>query len=154
MISFSVGREDLAGCHLKVDLVGEQYRPLPELLTDHLAQGVWRRCLFPGWKYDNQQLLGTLDFVTEAIVGISPEDDELQDHDPADPASLTDRLHRLNLETRGGPSGTTRAYAQIEQFSMKEREYGEGKSAFESYLAASLSRNHIVPTLWGYAEDD
>jgi hypothetical protein len=39
---------------------------------------------------------------------------------------------------------------------MEEREYGEGKSAFESYLAASFSRNHIVqvPTLWGYTEDD
>jgi len=37
---------------------------------------------------------------------------------------------------------------------MKERKCGEGKSAFESYLAASLSRNYIVPVLWGYAEDD
>ncbi len=129
MVSFSVGREDLAACHLKEGLVGEQYRPLPE--------------------FDNQQLLGTLNFVTEALEGISPGHDELQDHDPADPASLANRLHQLNLETRGGPSGTTSAYAQIEQFSMKEREYGEGKSAFESYVAASLSRNHIVPTLWG-----
>jgi hypothetical protein len=97
--------------------------------------------------------LGTLDIVTEAKEGISPEDDELPDCDPADPVSLTNRFHQLNLESRGGPSGTKGAYAQIEHFSMEEREYGEGKSAFESYLAASLSRNHIVPTLWGYTED-
>jgi hypothetical protein len=153
VISFSVGREDLAGYHLKKDLVAEQYRPLPELLTDHLAQGILRYCLFPRRRCDNPSLLGTLDPVTEAN-GISPEDDELPDHDPADPASLTDRLHQLKLESGGGPSGTKGAYAQIEQFSMEEREYGEGKSAFESYLAASLSRNHIVPTLWGYTEDD
>ena len=86
MISFSVGREDLAGCHLKKDLVDEQYRPLPELLTDHLAQGVLRYCLFPRRRGDNQPLLGTLDLVTEAKEGISPEDDELPDHDPADPS--------------------------------------------------------------------
>ena len=153
MISFSVGRQDLAGCHLKKDLVADQYRPLPELLTDHLAQGVWRHCLFPRIR-DNQPSLGTLDLVTEAKEGISPEDDELPDCDLADPASLTDRFHQLKLESRGGPSGTKGAYAQIEHFSMEEREYGEGKSAFESYLAASLSRNHIVPTLWGYTEDD
>ena len=53
--------------------MGEHYQPLPELLTDHLAQGVWRRCLFSGWRFDNQQLVGTLDFVTEALEGISPE---------------------------------------------------------------------------------
>jgi hypothetical protein len=41
MISFSEGREDLAACHLKVDQVDAQYRPLPELLIDHLAQGLW-----------------------------------------------------------------------------------------------------------------
>jgi hypothetical protein len=98
--------------------------------------------------------LGTLDFVTEVIEGISPEDDELQDNDPADPGSLTDRVHQLNLETRGGPSGKTNPYAQVEQFNIEEREYGEGKYAFESYLAASLSRNHAVSTLWGYDEDD
>ncbi len=153
MISFSVGRKHLAEYHLQDGGLDKKYRPHPELLTDHLAQGVWRHCLFPGWRFDNQQPWGPLDFVTEAIERTSPEDDELQDHDPADPASLTDRVHQLNLETQG-PSGTTSAYAQIEQFSMKEREYGEGKSAFESYLAASLSRSHIVSTLWGYTEDD
>jgi hypothetical protein len=137
VICFSVGREDLAECHLNVGLVDRQYRPLPQLLTDHLSQGVWRHCLFPRWS------LGILDYVTEATEEISPED-ELE---PADPTSLTVRLRQMNL-------GTRRASAQIEQFSMKEREYGEGKFAFESYLAASLSRNHIVPTLWGYAEDD
>ena len=154
MISFSVGREDLAGCHLKVDLVDTLYRPLPELLTDHLTQGVWQCCLFPGWKHDNQQLLGPLDFVPEAIEGMF--NNEPQEDDPADPAaSLVTRLHHLNLETQGGPGRTTRAYSQMKRFSMKEREYGEGKSAFERYLAASLSvRNDTVPRLWGYTEED
>jgi hypothetical protein len=154
VVSFSEGREELAGCHLKVDLVGEQYRPVPELLTDHLTQGVWRHCIFPRWKADNQQHSGTLDSVSESTEGISPEDYEPQDFDLADPTPLTDRPDQLNLESRRGRSGMTRAYAQIEQFSMKEREYGEGKSAFESYLATSLSRNETVPPLWGYAEDD
>jgi hypothetical protein len=127
--------------------VDERYRPLPELLTDHLAQGVWRYCLFPGWKPDNQQLSGAVDFVSEATEGISPEDDECQDYDSADSADLTDRLQELNLETRAGPSGTTRAYAQIVQFSMKEREYGEGKAAFENYLAASIHERHCPRAL-------
>ena len=153
MISFSVGRQDLAGFHLKKDLVAEKYRPLPELLTDHLAQGVWRHCLFPR-RRDNQPPLGTLDLVTETKEGISPVDEELPEYDLADSASLTDRFHQPKLESRGGPSGTKGAYAQIEQFSMEEREYGEGKSAFESYLAASFSRNHIVPMLWEYTEDN
>jgi hypothetical protein len=95
MISFSVGREDLAGCHLKVDLVDMLYRPLPELLTDHLTQGVWQCCLFPGWKHENQQLLGPLDLVPEAI-----EDDEYQEDDLANPAaSFVTQLHHLNLKS-------------------------------------------------------
>ena len=69
MISFSVGREDLAECHLKVDQVDPQYRPLPELPIDHLAQGVWWCCLFPGWIRGDRQLLA-LDFVTEDIDGV------------------------------------------------------------------------------------
>lgn len=152
MISFSPGREDLAGCHLKTHKLNH---PLPELLTDHLTQGVLRHCLFPKWRLEKQSLLGNLNRVTEAQEGISPEeDDELLEDDQAYPASLSDRLHLLKFESQGGPGGTKGACAQIEQFSMEEREYGEGKSAFESYLAASLSRNHIVPTLWGYTEDD
>jgi hypothetical protein len=118
-----IDREDLAERHLNVGLVDKQYQPLPQLLTEHLSQGVWRHCFFPRWK--DERVWGTLN--PPAIEEISPEDDELEDHDPS---------------------------VQIEQFSMKEREYGEGKFAFESYLATSLSRNHIVPTLWRYAEDD
>ena len=65
MISFSTGREDLAECHLEVNQVDPQYRPLPGLLLDHLAQGVKRCCLFPGWKDGNQQLLAHRDFIIE-----------------------------------------------------------------------------------------
>lgn len=154
VISFSEGREDLAGCHLKIDLVDTLYRPLPELLTDHLTQGVWRCCVFPGWKHDNQQLPGSLDLVPEAIEGMF--DDESQEDDPADTAaSLAVRLRQLDLESRGGRGGMPRAYAPMEQFSMKQREYGKGKAAFEGYLAASLSVwNDTVPRLWGYTEED
>ncbi|KAH9969241.1 hypothetical protein BJV74DRAFT_799381 [Russula compacta] len=70
VISFSDGHKDLAGCHLKIDLVDTLYCPLPELLTDHLMQGVWQCCVFPGWKHNNQQLLGSLDLVPEAIEGM------------------------------------------------------------------------------------
>jgi hypothetical protein len=143
VICFSVGCKELAERHLNVGLVDEQYQPLPQLLTDHLSQGVWRHCLFPRWS------LGILESVTEGTEEITPEDDKLEGDDLADRNSLAHQLHQLDLE-----SGTRRASVQIEQFSMKEREYGKGKFAFESYLAASLSRNHIVPTLWGYAEDD
>lgn len=141
MISFSVGREGLAGCHLKNDLVAKPYRPLPELLTSHLTQGVIRYCISPGWECDDQPPFATLDLLAEATEGITPEDDELPE-----PASLTDKLHWLTLESRAGNSGTKGEYAKIEEFSMEEREYGEGESAFESYLTASLSGNRIVPT--------
>jgi hypothetical protein len=156
VISFYVGREDLAACYLKVDQLDPQHRPLPELLIDHLAQGVWRCCLFPGWKSGGQQLPARLDFVTECIEGISPEDDEPQEDEPADPAaSLTAKLQRLGLDSKGGFSGVTGEYEQIDKFSKKERERGQGKAAFEDYIRAALSiSNDTVPMLWGYAEGD
>ena len=97
MISFSTGREDLAECHLKVNQVEPQYRPLPELLLDHLAQGVGRCCLFPGWKYGNQQLLAHRDFIIKERMFTA--DYELHEDDPADlPTVLAARLQHLDLD--------------------------------------------------------
>ena len=156
MISFSEGREDLAACHLKVDQVDSQFRPLPELLLDHLAQGVWRCCLFPGWKHGGQQFLSQLDFVTEDMEETFFEDNECREDEPADPANLlTARLRRLGLDSQGGIGGVTGAYTQIDQFSMKERECGQGKAAFEDYLRAALwNQNDNAPVLWGYTQED
>ena len=139
MISFSTGREDLAECHLEINLVDSQYRPLPALLMDHLAQGVWRCCLFPGWKHGHQQHLADLDFIIEERM--FAEDYEPQDDDPADPATvLAARQQHLDLDRMMG------AGAQLEQRSMKEWESGKGKSYFENYLDAALS-------IGGYTEE-
>jgi hypothetical protein len=140
VISFSVGREDFTACHLKGDLVDLQYRPIPQLLTDHLAQGVWRFCLHPEWKLGNQQPQTSLDRLDETREGISLEYDEPLEGDPVhEVASLATKLQRLDLYSRGGLDEVTRAYVQISQFSMKETERGEGKIAFEDYLHSVLS---------------
>ncbi len=150
MISFSVGCEDLAERHLKVDQVDPQYRPLPELLIDHLAQCVWRCCLFPGWKHGDQHL----HFGTQGTEGVSPDEAV---EDPA--AALTARLQQLDLHSRGGRDGISGAREQLGQFSMKEMEYGEGKYAFEGYLAAALSPGNdsipgLFPALCRYTEEE
>lgn len=54
-------------------------RPLPELLTEHLSHGVQRCCVFPGWKPDGQELLGSLDVVPGAT---GTFDDQPQDDGP------------------------------------------------------------------------
>ena len=75
------------GCCLEVDQVALQYCPLPELLIDHLVQGVWQCCLFPQWNHGDKQLLA-LDFVTEDIEGVFPEIGDPQDDEPVDPAAF------------------------------------------------------------------
>lgn len=152
VISFSVGREDLAACHLQVDLVDSQYRPIPHLLTDHLAQGVLRCCLYPGWTHDDQQQqpLTRLDPLVEDAEGMFPEFDESQGGDPVHTAAaLAAKLQSLDLDSRGGLDEVSGAYAHIGQFSMEERERGEGKIAFEDYLRVALSIGN--ETVWGYA---
>jgi hypothetical protein len=115
--------------------VDSKYRPLSQLLTDHLAQGVWKCCLFPGWKSSNQQHLAHLRHIAEEEV--SNADYELQEDDfDADPANvLSARLQHLVLDQlRTGGGG-----AQFEQRSVKRWESGNGKSYFEKYLDAALS---------------
>jgi hypothetical protein len=50
VISFSKGHGNLAQYHLETGQVDPKYHPLPLLLRDHLAQAVFRHCLFPEWK--------------------------------------------------------------------------------------------------------
>jgi len=75
VISFSKGHENLGACHLKVDLVNSKYRPISWLLSDHLALGVWKWCVYPGWKHDHQQLQTGLVPLAEDIEGMPSEDD-------------------------------------------------------------------------------
>jgi hypothetical protein len=99
VIHFPKGRKYLAGRHLKLDQVDPQYRPLRELLLDHLAQGVWRYCLFPGWTPGDQQHLVSLDLVPEDINDIFPGNDESQEDDLA--IDLATGLKSLGLSSRG-----------------------------------------------------
>lgn len=89
MISFSSGREDLTKYHLETNQVDLRYRPLPELLIDHLAQGGWRCCLFPGWKPGNLQQ-ADLDLITEE--GMIAEEDNLADQWEHGKGNLTLRI--------------------------------------------------------------
>jgi hypothetical protein len=83
--------------------VDPQYRPIPRLLTDHLAQGVWRCCLYPGWKHGTQQLPTRLDPLAEDIEGMFSECDEPREGDPVHTvASLTAKLQRLDLDSEEG----------------------------------------------------
>jgi len=120
MISFSTHRADLTVHHLQYDIVDPQYRPSKALLEDHLRQGVWQFCRYPGWtKAGDHQCLTPLDPLSEDVEGLYSDYDEPQE-----------------------------AYAQINQFSMREMECGEGKAAFEDYLHIALSiRNSTVPML-------
>lgn len=131
MISFSPGRKDLTDCHLETNQVDPRYCPLPELLSDHLAQGFWRCCLFPGWKPGNQQQ-ADLGFITEE--GMIAADYAPQEDDLIDPGSpLVTRLQQLDLNRMAG------ADAQFEQQTTKQWEHGKGKSYLEDYLDAALS---------------
>ena len=134
MISFSMGREDIATCHLQVDLVDSQYRPLLRLLTDHLSQGVWRCCLYSGWRRGDQQRPNHLDPLAEDMEEKLSEYDEPQESNPLH--TVTSNLQHLDLDSGGGVNKVTRASAPINQFSMKEMERGEGRVAFEDYLHA------------------
>jgi hypothetical protein len=60
VISFSEHRMGLTMYHLKWDMVDEKYRALTRLLDDHLAQGVWQCCRYPGWTNDDHRHLTPL----------------------------------------------------------------------------------------------
>jgi len=139
MICFSAFCEDLAAYHLKLEIVDTPYQALSGLLHNHLTQGVWRSCHYPGWTKDHHQCLTPIDPLSEDEEGASSEYDEPQKADLVHMAgSLTTKLQHLDLSSRG-IGGVTRAYTQIGQFSMKETECGEGKAAFEDYLDITLS---------------
>jgi hypothetical protein len=78
IISFSKGLADLASCHLKVDHLLQQLRPLPALLTDYLSQGVYLWRLFPESQHSSHQHANDLGAVAEGFETLlSPEDDDM-----------------------------------------------------------------------------
>ena len=79
LISGTGGRKEFAACHLQVDLVDSQYRPIPQLLTDHLAQVVWANCVYPGWEDGDQQLPARLNPLAEDMERTSSGYDERQE---------------------------------------------------------------------------
>ena len=101
IISFSEGRADLASCHLKVDHLPQQLRPLLELLTDHLSQGVYLWCLFPESQHTSRQHANDLRAVAEGSeIPLSPEDDD------TDIVELVDYVSdRLTLKSDSGAAG-------------------------------------------------
>ena len=144
MISFSPKRQDLTAYHLQKDIVDLQYRPHFRLLTDHLTQGVWKCCRYPGSTHGGLPSQIQLDPLSEDVEGSLFEYDESQEGDPMHTATS---LTTMGLDSRGF-DGVTRAYTQISQFNMSETERGEGKAAFEDYLQVALSmRNNTIPIL-------
>src|SRR4051812_46315441 len=109
IISFSNGRADLASCHLKVDHLPQQLRPLPALLTDHLSQGVYLWCLFPESQHASRQHASGLGSVAEGFeTPLSPEDDDVDIVDLAD--YVSSRL-TLNSGSSGQPVSQARKEA-------------------------------------------
>ncbi|KIM72417.1 hypothetical protein PILCRDRAFT_829756 [Piloderma croceum F 1598] len=133
VISFSKGRADLASCHLKVDHLPQQLRPLPALLTDHLSQGVYLWCLFPESQHTSRQHPNDLGAVAEGSESpLSPEDDD------ADIVELNDYISdRLTLKSDSSAAGKKEVFDNFHQYD--EIDHGPGKAAFEKYLEVALS---------------
>ena len=135
IISFSTERADLASCHLKVDQLSPQLRPLPGLFTDHLSQGVYLWCLFPEWKHTSLQHLNDLGAVAEGhetSSSLSPEDDEEDIMELVGHAS-----ERLRLTSDSSVEGKKELLEDLHQYS--EMDHGPGKAAFEKYLEVALT---------------
>jgi hypothetical protein len=99
--------------------VDSKHHPISRLLSDHLAQGVWKWCVCPGWKHDYQQLPTGFGPLAEDIEGTPSEDDETQGRALVHRAApLTAKRRRLGLDSRGGLDEVTRACAQINHGGM------------------------------------
>ncbi|KAI0270930.1 hypothetical protein BGY98DRAFT_1189831 [Russula aff. rugulosa BPL654] len=98
LISGTGGRKEFAACHLQVDLVDSQYRPIPQLLTDHLAQGVWANCVYPGWEDGDQQLPARLNPLAEDMERTSSGYDERQEGGHTPTASFP-KMPPLDLDS-------------------------------------------------------
>jgi hypothetical protein len=133
VISFSQGRADLASCHLKVDHLPQQLRPLPALLIDHLSQGVYLWCLFPESQHTSRQHANDLGAVAEGSeISLSPDDDD------ADIVELADCVSdRLTLNSDSTAAGKKEVLDDLHQYD--ETHHGPGKAAFEKYLEVALS---------------
>lgn len=148
IISFSNERESFTVYKLLVDDIPVRLRPLPQLLTDHLAQGVARHCLYPGdWSVSGRQSSSGLASVAEElpeIPGVAPGASQSNVN-----KDLMSALQDLSLE--GGQrsslhdsvhgtwtSSLMEARIRLNRFAG-HRESGEGKHAFENYIAIALS---------------
>ena len=133
VISFSKGRADLASCHLRVNHLTQQLRPLPALLTDHLSQGVYLWCLFPESQHASRQHANDLGAVAEGFeTPLSPDDDD------ADIVELVDYVSdRLTLKTDPSAAGKKEVFDDLHQYN--EIHCGPGKAAFEKYLEVASS---------------
>jgi hypothetical protein len=136
VISFSKGRADLASCHLMVDHLPQQLRPLPALLTDHLSQGVYLWCLFPESQRANRQHANDLESVAEGFeTPLSPKDDG----DIVDLAHYVSTRLTLKTDLSGRPvlGGKKEALDALHQYD--EISHGPGKATFEKYSEVALT---------------
>jgi hypothetical protein len=135
VISFSEGRAHLTSCHFKVDHLDAQVRPASDLLTDHLAQGVFRWCLFPRLQSARHRQTLDLDSVDEAIESpFSVEEEQIN------PDDLSARMEYLTL-SQGREDEKTTARLETDVYGLEGWEQGDGKAAFENYLTVALDHN-------------
>jgi hypothetical protein len=133
VISFSEDCADLAERHLYVDDIPLQQRPLTGLLADLLSQGVFLHCLYPGSRSASHQPKSGL-----SSAGEPPDDRQDEPNDS--------EAGRLSVQQGGGDSELVITRCRYNRFKPEERERGEGKYAFENYLAIALS---VREERWG-----
>lgn len=139
MISFSKERAHLTDHYLYVDDIPVEQRPLSGLLKDHLSLGVSLHCLPPtSQNWGNSLISGLLPVLEGLSLPYSGVDSEEGDFEDPMITGLGDVLSGLSL--RGGKNAQrqTDALDQLRQFGAKGMVDGEGKLAFENYLAMAL----------------
>jgi len=141
VISFSQERAHLSNFHLNLKDIPPALHPLPELLTDHLSQGVYLHCLFPKSRHASHPQKAGLSTVVESPGTPESRDDE-ELYGPVDSEGhIISRLQQLSFDPAPGneqePERTI-ARRQLNQFKGKKAEIGDGKEAFENYLSIAL----------------
>lgn len=140
VVSFSKERAYLADYHLNVDSIPFDQRPLESLLTDHLSQGVFLHCLHPRFQNTGYRTTSGLSSVAESLE--TPDSlDSTSQKSVVTVEDLESHIGRLSLEQEraGRQEPLIVAHSNLNRFKPKERERGEGKDAFETYLAMALS---------------
>jgi hypothetical protein len=114
-----------------------EQRPLTGLLKDHLSLGVSLHCLPPtSQNTSNTPFSPILEGPPLPYSGVDSEEDDFEDPTIT---GLGDVFSGLSL--RGGKKAgrQTNVLDKLRQFGAKRMEDGEGKKAFEYYLAVALS---------------